>query len=113
MAGLPIIEQNVSAGEDLAADTQHISDDGVATYIGGVTAGTQITLGRGVMKRVVLTETAAGTITFYDGTSTAGTVIANFKASVAEQTFECGFQFALGLFVAVTGASKLTVVTGP
>lgn len=104
-------EQNVRAGEDLAADTQHISDDGVPTYI-STAATTLVASGRGVLKRIVLSETAAGTITVYDSLTATGTVIAAFKASVAEQTFECGFQFANGLTILTAAASKLTVVTG-
>lgn len=111
MAGLPIIEQNVRAGEDIAADTQRVSDDGVSTYISTATT-TTVAAGRGVLKRIVLGETAAGTITVYDNTAASGTVLGVFKASIAEQTFVCGWQFSVGCTIVTAAASKLTAVTG-
>ena len=105
------VEQGVGAGEDINADTQRVSDSGAVTYISTATTTLCMT-GRGVLKRIVLTETAAGAITVYDNTSAAGTVLAVLKASIAEKTYECGFDFSTGCTVVTAGASKLSVVCG-
>jgi hypothetical protein len=58
----------------------------------------------------VLTETAAGTITIYDNTSAAGTVLAVLKASIVEGPYEFNINFNTGLTIVTAGASKLTAV---
>lgn len=110
MSGYPVVEQNVRAGEDIAADTQRVTDAGVATYISTATT-TLVATGRGTIKRIILGETAAGAITVYDNTAASGTIIAVLKASIVEQVFEFGVDFATGCTVVTAGASKLTVVT--
>lgn len=64
---------------------------------------------------VVLGETAAGTITIYDGVTAAlGTIKAVLKASIAEQTFDFGGAvFSKGLVIVTAAASKLTVNSRP
>ena len=77
------------------------------------TATTTAVLGKsGTLKKIVLTETAAGTITVYNNPSAAsGEVIAVFKASIVEGTYHFGNRFCpLGITVVTAGASKLTVV---
>ena len=105
------VEQGIGAGEDINADTQRISDDGTATYISTATT-TLIATGRGVLKRIVLGETAAGTITVYDNITATGTVLAVLKASIAEQTYEIGASFSVGCTIVTAGASKLTAIVG-
>ena len=108
---LHILEQGVFGGEDINADTQRVSDSGATTYISTATT-TLCATGRGVLKRVVLTETAAGTITVYDNTSAAGTILGVFKASIAEQSFELGWEFSTGCTIVTAAASKLSAVCG-
>lgn len=61
--------------------------------------------------RIILGETAAGTITVYDALAGATTTTKLvLKASIAEQTFECGMTFSRGIQVVTAAASKLTVV---
>ena len=80
-----------------------------ATYISTATT-TTVKSGRGVLAKIILTETAAGTITVYDNTAASGTVIALFKASVVEgeYTFDC--KFLTGLTIVTGAASKLSVI---
>lgn len=80
-----------------------------ATYISTATT-TTVKSGKGNLAKIVITETAAGAITVYDNTTATGTVIAAFKASVAEGTYEFTCRFLVGLTIVTAGASKLTVV---
>ena len=105
------VEQGIGAGEDINADTQRISDDGTATYISTATT-TLVATGRGVLKRIVLGETAAGAITVYDNITATGTVLAVLKASIAESTYEIGASFSVGCTIVTAGASKLTAIVG-
>ena len=80
-----------------------------ATYISTATT-TTVKSGKGHLARIILTETAAGTITVYDNTAGSGTVIATFKASVGEQDFEFDCRFLVGLTIVTAAASKLTCI---
>lgn len=80
-----------------------------ATYISTATT-TTVKSGKGNLAKIVITETAAGTITVYDNTTATGTVIATFKASVVEGTYEFTCRFQTGLTIVTAAASKLTVV---
>lgn len=77
-------------------------------YISTATT-TTVKSGHGVLHSISITETAAATITVYDNTAGSGTVLAVFKASVAEQTFVLDVAFNTGLTIVTAGASKLTV----
>ena len=83
-------------------------------YISTATTTVVDAAGQGQLVRIILTETAAGTITIYDE-ATGGTtdVIAVLKASIAEGTYEFGINYAKGLQIVTAGASKLTVVYSP
>ena len=111
MSGYPTVEQGIGAGEDINANVQRISDDGTATYISTATT-TLIATGRGVLKRIVLGETAAGAITVYDNITATGTVLAVLKASITEGTYEIGASFSVGCTIVTAGASKLTAIVG-
>lgn len=80
-----------------------------ATYISTATT-TTVKSGRGVLARILVTETAAGAITIYDNTAASGTILAVLKASIAEGTYEVGCRFQTGLTVVTAAASKVTVV---
>ena len=79
-------------------------------YISTATT-TNVLVGPGTLKKVIITETAAGTISIYDnaagGTSNP---IAVFKASVVENSYEFEVACANGIQVVTAGASKLTLV---
>lgn len=79
------------------------------TYISTQTT-TQVKIGAGQLDKITIGETAAGAITIYDNTSTAGTPIAVLKASIPEGTYEFGIKFKNGLRIVTAGASKLTVM---
>lgn len=80
-----------------------------STYISTATT-TTCKSGRGILRRIVLTETAAGAITIYDNTSATGTVLAVLKASIVEGPYEFNINFGTGLTIVTAGASKLTAV---
>lgn len=82
------------------------------TYYHIQAAGTyQIDPTKGTLVRIIVNTTANGTIIVYDATTADPTkIIANFKASVVEQSFECGFQYATALTVVTAAASDITVV---
>ena len=80
-----------------------------STYISTATT-TTVKSGRGNVARIVITETAAGTITVYDNTAASGTILAVFKASIVEGSYELGCRFQTGLTVVTAGASKVSVI---
>lgn len=62
-----------------------------------------------ILSNIVLTETAAGTITINDGTTT----VAVLKASIVEQTYKFDIMIENSLSIVTAGASKLTVAYRP
>jgi len=82
---------------------------GNSVYISTNTT-TVVKTGKGRLKRIVVTETAAGAITVYDNTAGSGTVLALLKASIVEGSYELDIDFGTGLTIVTAGASKLTVV---
>lgn len=79
------------------------------TYL-ATAATTQIKTGPGVLRRIVVTETAAGAIQIIDGTSGSTTNLAELKASIVEGTYEFNVAFGNGLRIIAAGNSKFTVV---
>ena len=81
-----------------------------AKYISTATT-TVVRTGAAKLHRIVLGETAAGTITIYDGIDTGGTVLAVLKASIVEGTYDFDdVRCITGITVVTAAASKLTVV---
>lgn len=81
-----------------------------ATYISTATT-TLIRTGAAKLHKIIVTETAAGAITVYDGVDANGTVIAVLKASIAEGSYDFGdVRCTTGITVVTAGASKVTVV---
>jgi len=61
--------------------------------------------------RIIITETAAGTVSIYDALSGATTTtVSVMKASIAENSYEYGVTFARGIQIVTAGATKCTVV---
>ncbi len=82
-----------------------------STYIS--TGATTVVKGSsGYLRKIVLTETAAGAITIYNhGSAASGEVIGVIKASCVEQTFDFGKRFMdKGIVIVTAAASKLTVI---
>ncbi len=79
------------------------------TYISTATT-TTVKSGAGRVARIVLTETAAGSITVYDNTAASGTILAVLKASIVEGVYEFNCRFGTGLTIVTAGASKLSVI---
>lgn len=82
-----------------------------SVYISTATTTVVVPSGPCTLKKVIITETAAGTISIYDN-ATGGTSnpIAVFKASVVENSYEFEVACANGLQVVTAGASKVTIV---
>lgn len=101
---------NVAAepGMDSTLDRTWGGWKGNSAYISTATT-TEVKTGAGVLHTIVVTETAAGTITVYDNTAASGTILAVLKASIGENTFTFDITFSTGLTIVTAGASKLTV----
>lgn len=78
-------------------------------YISTATT-TQVKTGAGVLKAIVVGETAAGAISIIDNTSGTTVNLGVLKASIAEGTYEFNCQFATGLRIITAGASKISVI---
>lgn len=78
-------------------------------YIDSATT-TQVKTGPGVLKRIIVGETAAGAISIIDGTSGSTANIGTLKASIVEDTYDFDVSFSAGLRIVTAAASKITVV---
>ena len=85
-------------------------DSNAKRYISTATT-TTVFNGPGTLEKIIITEAAAGTITIYDE-ATGGTtdIIAVFKASTVENSYEFEVACAKGLQIVTAAASKITVV---
>lgn len=78
-------------------------------YISTATT-TQVKTGAGVLKAIVVGETAAGQISIIDNTSGSTVNLGALKASITEGTYEFNCQFAVGLRIITAAASKISVI---
>ena len=78
-----------------------------------ITTGTttQVFKGAGVLKRIVVGETAAGTIKVYDAITGTTNQVVELKASIVEGTYEFDIHLKTGCRVITAGATKCTIVT--
>ena len=72
---------------------------------------TQVFLGAGVLKRIVVGETATGTIKVYDAITGTTSQVVELNASIVEGTYEFDIHLKTGCRVITAGASKIVVVT--
>jgi hypothetical protein len=70
---------------------------------------TVVKSGKGILRKVIVNTTAAGSITIYDNTAASGTKIATMKASIAENSYLFDCLFTLGCTVVTAAASDVTV----
>jgi hypothetical protein len=70
---------------------------------------TTVKSGAGMLHKIVVNTTAAGTIIIYDNTAGSGTTIGTLKASVGENTYTYDTPFATGLTIVTAAASDITV----
>jgi hypothetical protein len=101
--GVSAFKPSSNDGDSLAVEEQFSR-----AYI-STGATTTIKSGAGLLHTITIGETAAGAITVYDNTAGSGTIIAVFKASIAEQTFVLDVLFTTGLTIVTAAGSKLTV----
>ena len=78
-------------------------------YISTATT-TQVKTGAGVLKAIVIGETAAGAISIIDNTSGSTVNLGALKSSIAEGTYEFNCQFATGLRIITAATSKISVI---
>ena len=71
---------------------------------------TVVKSGNGILRRITVNTTAAGTITIYDNTAASGTKIGILKSSIVEGTYEYGCRFGTGLTIVTGAASDITVI---
>jgi len=70
---------------------------------------TTVKSGAGILGKIVVNATAAGSITVYDSLTASGTKIATMKASIGEGSYSFDAAFATGLTVVTAAASDITV----
>jgi len=74
------------------------------------TAGTQVKTGPGIFHTLsILGSKSSSPITVYDGTSTSGTLIAQFGTGAQAVSFTFDAQFNTGLFVVVPSGDAVTI----
>jgi hypothetical protein len=78
-------------------------------YISTATT-TQVRTGSGLLRAIVVGETAAGSIKIIDGTSGSTTNLGELKSSIAEGTYRFDCVFSAGLRIVTAAASKITVI---
>jgi hypothetical protein len=78
-------------------------------YISSATT-TQVKTGSGLLRAIVVGETAAGAIKIIDGTFGTTTNLGELKASIVEGTYRFDCVFGAGLRIVTGGASKITVI---
>lgn len=105
---LQVANMAAEPGMDATLDRTWGGWKALGTYISTATT-TVVKNGAGVLHTIVVTETAAGTITVYDNTAASGTIIAVLKASIGENTFTFDRAFSTGLTIVTAAASKLHV----
>lgn len=71
---------------------------------------TQVLTGPGILRKIVVGETAAGAIKAYDATSGTSNQFVELKASIAEGTYHFDCRVDNGIRVVTAGASKITVI---
>ncbi len=72
-------------------------------HFNATTAGTLVKTGNGILGRVIIGDAgSAMVVTIYDGTSTAGNVVAVLKVA---GSFEFNVEFATGLFVVIAATT--------
>jgi hypothetical protein len=70
---------------------------------------TLVKSGPGILGKIVINTTAAGSITIYDSLTASGTKLATMKASIAEGSYAFDVAFTIGLTIVTAGASDITV----
>jgi len=83
---------------------------GKATYISTDTTTTVSTVPCNMI-RVVVGQTAAGAIKFFDDGSGTATQVGELKSSITEGQYDFDISLKNGLTVVTAAASKITVVT--
>ena len=79
-------------------------------YISTATT-TNVFVGPGTLKKIILGETAAGSITIYDEEAGGTTnVVAVLKASIVEGEYEFNVAVAQGLQIVTAAGSKVSAV---
>lgn len=110
MAGMPVSDQSVRGGEDVAADVQRTSNSGAATRI--TTAATTVAfMGRGVLKALIVEAALTGTVTVYDNNSAAGTILAILPIGFPAGAHWLGFNCATGCTLVTSAADRVVAVT--
>jgi len=83
---------------------------GVDTLIVGIGSNIQVKTGAGILRSVIVTETAAGTIGIIDGTSGTTVNILELKASIVEKPYIFNCAFATGLRIILGAGSKCSII---
>ena len=76
----------------------------------GAPTTTVVATGYGVLHRIMVNLTAAGTITIYDNTAASGTKIGTMSASFAQGAYTFDVEFKVGLTIVTNAPYDLTIV---
>jgi len=96
------------AGEDIVVDVLKVEQRFNPTFISTATT-TTIKTGAGFLHTVTVNGGTAGTIIGYDNTAASGAVLFSFDSTNALNTYTFDVQFATGLTVITSAATKVTV----
>ena len=92
----------------MASPQQVQVGQGVSTNASGL-----LRTGQGCVQKIICAASSSGTITIYDNTSAAGTVLLNAFPVVAGNVYDVGLMFQLGCYIAIGGTATITPTLGP
>lgn len=111
MSGMPVTDQSVGAGEDVAADIQRVSDSGAVVRI--TTAATTVAfMGRGTLKALVVEVALTGTVTVYDNNAANGTILFVLPIGFPAGVHRLGVDCAAGCTIVTSAADRVVAITG-
>ena len=111
MPGMPVNDQSIRGGEDIAADVQRVTDSGTNTRI-TTAATTQLFAGRGTLKRLLIEAATTGTVTVYDSLAASGTILTILPIGFPAGAHQLGFECAVGCTVVTSAADRVAAVHG-
>ena len=108
MAGYPVTQTTLQAGEDILADVQKTELRGTPAAISAI-ATTLLKTGPGTLHSLRVAGGTLGAVTVYDNTDASGTVLLPATTPVQGQVLLEGIRFSTGLTIVTAAATILTV----
>lgn len=111
MSGMPVSDQSIRGGEDLAADVQRVTDSATSTRITTATT-TTLFAGRGTLKRVLIEAALTGTATIYDNTAGSSTIVTILPIGFPAGSHMLGAECAVGCTIVTSAADRIVALHG-